>query len=103
MIKEEYWTLTKFILPLVLTTIAQDVGEQALNRSLTASTTAVLEIASFGIAYRILGLFTGAIEDFKYISITLLRTNKDRMKVILFHQFSQLHRWFLCSLVYRGW
>jgi len=83
MIKEEYWTLTKFILPLVLTTIAQDVGEQALNRSLTASTTAVLEIASFGIAYQILGLFTGAIEDFKYISITLLRTNKDRMKVIL--------------------
>lgn len=90
--KYSYWTLTKFITPLAFTVVAQDVGEQALNRSLASSTNAVVELASFGIALKIIQLFTGAIEDFKFVSVVLLKCQRDRKKILfcagLFTMFS---------------
>lgn len=42
-----------------------------------------MDLASFSIAFKILGLFTGAVEDFKYVSIVLVHCPKDRLKVLL--------------------
>lgn len=57
---------------------------QSLKRSLASSTNAVLELASFAIAFKIFSLFSGAADEFKYLTIVLLKSSKDRKNLLIF-------------------
>eukprot|EP00794_Sanderia_malayensis_P007131 gene7130-7936_t len=77
-----YWALIKYVAPLTLTLMAIDIGEQALNRSLSSSVTSVKSLAAFGLAYMIIKLTTGLISEVKLISIMLIHNTATRRKVM---------------------
>ncbi|XP_071951000.1 progressive ankylosis protein homolog isoform X1 [Antedon mediterranea] len=72
-----YWLLTKFLVPLGLTTFVTDIAEQVLNRGLSSAENATEMLATFGIAYSLTKFAAGPFEEFKNVSLVLVHNKKE--------------------------
>ncbi|XP_064399190.1 progressive ankylosis protein homolog B-like isoform X2 [Halichondria panicea] len=79
----DYFTLFKFVVPLALTDVIADVGEQFLNRSVASSLNVVDTLAAFGLAYVFVKLFVGMLQEVKQVGVVLVHDRPGFHKLLL--------------------
>lgn len=79
-----YLPLIKFMWPLIITQMAPDIAEQALNRGITslANKEMVELLAVFGLAFYYVKLLTGSATELRQITIVLVKSKVDYRKML---------------------
>ena len=67
-----YAQLTRFMLPLMLTALVQELSGQFLNAGMARMPRAVETLAAFGLAYGIIGLLTGMLTQARQFGLILV-------------------------------
>ncbi|XP_078603071.1 progressive ankylosis protein homolog isoform X5 [Branchiostoma floridae x Branchiostoma japonicum] len=76
---EDYLRLAKFMVPLACTTIATDIGEQALNRGVAFSENVT---ASYGLAFSLTKFMTGTLQQNRHIGLIMVQQAQDGRRAV---------------------